>query len=192
MLVTDRRHASVPIPHLATVALANGVDVVQIREKDLGDVALRALALATIEAVLDRARVSVNGNLGVARELGVALHLPEAFDVLAAREILGPGALIGRSVHSPESARASEGADYVIAGHVFPTASKTERPPLGLDGLRLIAAAAPCPVLAIGGIAAANVRSVLAAGAHGVAVISAINGAADPAAATRAIARQMS
>ncbi|HEY7036171.1 MAG TPA: sulfur carrier protein ThiS, partial [Thermomicrobiales bacterium] len=91
-----------------------------------------------------------------------------------------------------ESARSSEGADYLIAGHVFATASKRDLPPIGVDGLRRIADAAPCPVLAIGGISAANVPSVLAVGAFGVAIISAISGAPDPAAAARAIAQCIS
>jgi thiamine-phosphate pyrophosphorylase len=193
MLVTDRRSSRLSLPELAVLALANGVDLVQIREKDLNETELRALTVAIVEATGDPARISVNGNLGIAGELGVGLHLPEAgLEPAVAREMLGPSALIGRSVHSPESARNSQGSDYLIAGHVFATASKADRQPIGPDGLRRIVEAAPCPVLAIGDISAANVQSVLAAGAYGVAVISAINGAADPAEATRVIARQFS
>jgi thiamine biosynthesis protein ThiS len=193
MLVTDRRNSSMPIPQLAALAVSNGVDLVQIREKDLTDQDLRGLTRATVDAVGDPNRISVNGSLTIARELAVGLHLPEAgLAPSVARAGLGPAALIGRSVHSPEAARSTEGADYLIAGHVFATASKPDWPPIGLDGLRRIVEESTVPVLAIGGISAANVSSVLATGAHGVAVISAINGAADPADAARALARRLS
>jgi thiamine biosynthesis protein ThiS len=192
MLVTDRRRSSIPIPQLAALAISNGVDVVQIREKDLTDRELRELTLATLEAVDDPKRITVNGSLTIARELGVGLHLPEVgLSSSVARAELGPRPLIGRSVHSPAAARSSEGADYLIAGHVFATASKPEIPPIGLDGLRRIVDAAPCPLLAIGGISATNVHTVLAAGADGVAVISAIAAAGDPASAARNMARRI-
>jgi thiamine biosynthesis protein ThiS len=96
-------------------------------------------------------------------------------------------ALVGRSVHSPESARASSGLDYVLAGHVFPSASKPDKPPLGLAGLAHIVSAAPCPVIAIGGLTTERVADVLRAGAHGVAVIGAIAEAPDPCSAARAL-----
>src|SRR5262249_1590516 len=163
MLVTDRRRSSMPIPELAALAVSNGVDLVQIREKDVTDDELRDLTLATLNTVGDPKRISVSGRLTIARDLGVGLHLPEAGpSVSVARAELGPTALIGRSVHSPAAARCSEGADYLIAGHVLATASKPHRPPIGLDGLRRIVEAAPCPVLAIGGITATEVYAVLA------------------------------
>jgi thiamine biosynthesis protein ThiS len=193
ILVTDRHHSTLPVPRLAAVALAGGADLVQIREKDLTDLAFRELTAATIVATGKSSMISVNGRPSIAKELGVGLHLPEAgLAPAAARADLGPSVLIGRSVHSPEAARTSDGADYLIAGHVFATASKPDRPPLGLDGLRRIVAASPIPVLAIGGISPANVRSVMAAGAYGIAVMSAVGAAEDPAAATRAIAQRLS
>jgi thiamine biosynthesis protein ThiS len=95
--------------------------------------------------------------------------------------------LVGRSVHSPESARASSGIDYVLAGHVFPSASKPGKPPLGLAGLAHIVSAAPCPVIAIGGITVERVADVLRAGAHSAAVIGAIAEAPDPYLAARSL-----
>jgi thiamine biosynthesis protein ThiS len=193
ILVTDRRHSTLPVPRLAAVALTGGAGLVQIREKDLTDLAFRELTVATIEATGNPSMISVNGRPSIAKELGVGLHLPEAgLAPATARADLGPSALIGRSVHSPEAARTNDGADYLIAGHVFATASKPDRPPLGLDGLRRIVEASPIPVLAIGGISPANVRSVMAAGAYGIAVMSAVGAAEDPAAATRAIAQRLS
>jgi thiamine biosynthesis protein ThiS len=192
MLVTDRRRAALPLPDLASRAVAGGVDVVQIREKDLSDEQLLTLASSVLSGVTDHSRVSVNGSLAVARELGIGLHLPESGPTIdVARRVLGPEVPLGRSVHTPDSARDSRGADYLIAGHVFPTASKRDQPPIGLDGLHRIVESALCPVLAIGGVTAENVRNILSVGAHGAAVVSAINGAADPAAAARAIREQM-
>jgi thiamine-phosphate pyrophosphorylase len=193
MLVTDRRRASRPLPELTRLAIAGGVDAVQIREKDMLDDHLRRLVESVVAEVGQRSRVLVNGSVEVAEALGVGLHLPESGSTpLEARGRLGPARLIGRSGHSPRAAAESAGADYLIAGHVFVTASKPDRPPIGLAGLERIVAAAPCPVLAIGGISAGNVGDVLTAGAHGAAVISAINGAPDPMAAARVFRELMS
>lgn len=137
-------------------------------------------------------RQIINDDLELAAELGCGLHLPERSSLVAeARERLGPSALIGRSVHSPESAVASHDVDYLIAGHVFATSSKPGLPPLGLDGLTAIVASSPAPVLAIGGITADHIPAVIAAGAHGVAVISAIADSADPRAAAARLSHQL-
>jgi thiamine-phosphate pyrophosphorylase len=188
MLVTDRRNSQLPLPEVALSAIRGGVDTVQIREKDLDEAQLKTLLESVVAAIGDPSRISVNGNMAVAQALGVGLHLPEAgLRPAEARKHLGPDALIGRSIHSPEAARESEGADYLVAGHIFATASKPGRPPIGSEGLRRIVEAAPCPVLAIGGLTVEHVHSVLSAGAFGVAVVSVINSAADPESAARAI-----
>ena len=105
----------------------------------------------------------------------------------AARAALGPRVTIGRSVHTPEGAAAAKEADYVLAGHVYASSSKPGSPPLGPGGLAEIVAAAPCPVVAIGGITPERVTEVIQAGARGVAVIGAIVEADDPRAAARAL-----
>jgi thiamine biosynthesis protein ThiS len=192
MLVTDRRAAAWPLPDLAVQAIRGGVDLVQFREKDLNDEDLRKLVEDAIAAGCDPARVSVNGNVAIASALGVGIHLPERGPLPSSvRSRVGAKSPIGRSVHSPAAARESAGADYLVAGHVFATSSKPGVPPLGLDGLRRIVEATDLPVLAIGGITAENVRPVLDAGAFGVAVMSAINAAADPAAAARRIRNRL-
>ena len=186
MLVTDRARSIVPVPELAERALAGGVDLVQVREKDLGDDKLFELVNTVVSAVCDPTRILVNGSISIAKTLGVGVHLPEAGSELsAARATLGPHTLIGRSVHSVVSAQASEEANFIIVGHVFATSSKPGKAPIGLDGLRSIVEASPVPVIAIGGITSSNVESVLATGAHGVAVISAINSAEQPEIAAR-------
>jgi thiamine-phosphate pyrophosphorylase len=110
-----------------------------------------------------------------------------------ARRLLGPEAIIGLSVKTVAQAKAAplDLLDYVAIGGVFATSSKDNPdPPVGTDGLHTIAAAvrarAPAlPICAIAGIDRGNARAVIAAGADGVAVISALSMAADPAAAAR-------
>ena len=100
-----------------------------------------------------------------------------------ARKILGKDRIIGISVATPAEAEAAEkdGADYVGAGPVFGTLSKNDLGPLlGLEGLRAIRNKIKIPILAVGGISAANVADVIFAGADGVAVISAIAAAENP------------
>ena len=100
-----------------------------------------------------------------------------------AREILGEKKIIGISVATPGEAEAAEkgGADYLGVGPVFATLSKKDLGPLlGLEGLRTIRRKVKIPILAIGGISAANVADAISAGADGVAVISAIADAKNP------------
>lgn len=127
----------------------------------------------------------VNGGPRWAREAGWGAHLKAAQASLprAQREAW---TLLGRSVHDTGETRGAllDRPDYLVAGPVFPTASKPGHPGIGLDGLARIAAAAEgCPVLAIGGIAARHVAKIEAAGAYGVAIRSGITAARDPASA---------
>jgi len=136
-----------------------------------------------------QAAVFVHARPDLARTVGAAgVHL-RAGDLAPgdARLVLGDG-WIGRSVHSREEAEAAldEGADYLMAGSVFETASHPGRPPLGLTWLAEIAKLGR-PVLAIGGITPARAAAVRDAGAWGAAVIAAAWDAGDPAAATTAL-----
>lgn len=181
MLVTDRRRAGRPMADLVAAAVAGGVDAVQVREPDLAPGERLELAGRLKEVVGGRAALLVNGDAATAAALGLGLHLPEGGMATAAgRRLVGDGRLVGRSVHSAAAARAASGADYLLAGHVFRSASKPRREPLGLGGLRGIVEAAWEPTLAIGGIEAGLVAEVIGAGAAGVAVVGAIAEAADP------------
>ena len=187
MLVTDRRAVGRrDLAQVVEAAVAGGVDAVQVREKDLPDDELAALVERVREAVRGRAAVLVSGRPRVAKLLGLGLHLPGDAPAPAERD----WPLWGRSVHSPDEARrrADEAPGYLLVGPVYPTDSKPGHPG---GGLRLVEATAlaarPLPVLAIGGIDAANARAVIAAGAAGVAVRGAILGAADPERAARSI-----
>jgi thiamine-phosphate pyrophosphorylase len=191
MLVTDAGRARWPLGELVMAAVAGGVDAVYLRDVDLPLAELGELVRDLQEGIDEATVLLINGEPDAAA-LGTGLHLRQRdMDPGLARARLGPAALIGRSVHSVEEAAAAHGADYVLAGHVYPTPSKPGRTPLGLAGLAEIVAAAPCPVIAIGGITAERVAEVIRTGAAGVAVIGAIAAAADPRAAAATLRRAL-
>lgn len=179
MLVTDRARAQLPLPELVRKACAGGVDTVQLRERDLDERALRALALELLAVVGDGRRLIINGAPSVARDLGIGLHLPEAVSSTALRETDHFESL-SCSIHADSAVHDLSRFDFVIAGHVYPTASKPSRAPLGSNGLEAIVSRVVRPVVAIGGITPERVGEVLAAGAIGVAVMSTINNSDDP------------
>ena len=119
------------------------------------------------------------------------VHLGQSdLPVDAARKILGPEGIIGLSVYTPEEAREAEqlGADYLGVGPVFPTSTKLDADPvMNPAQLRAVTAAVRLPVVAIGGIHAGNIRQLEGTGLAGVAVVSAICAAADPARAAESI-----
>lgn len=182
MLITDRRRSRLPLLNAVDQALTGGVDAVQLRERGLAPIVLATLA-RELAAICDgRAALVINDEPDLAAAVGVGVHLPgHGPPVAETRSRLLATALIGRSVHDPVKASAHGGADYLVAGHVFATASHPGARPIGLAGLAAITAAVPSvPVLAVGGINASNIREAMAAGASGIAVIGAIMGAEDP------------
>ncbi len=177
---------------LARCALAGGADCVQFREKRRrATAALVRLAGTIASACRDAGALGVvNDRVDVAIAAGAAaVHLGrEDLPVDVARRLLGERALIGGTANSFAEAEGVWAADvdYLGVGPVYGTASKADpAPPLGLALLRRIAAACPKPVIAIGGIRAESIGAVIAAGVHGVAVLSAVAGADDPESATR-------
>jgi len=190
VLVTDR-HATAGRDLLEVVvrALDAGLPAVQLREKDLAGRALLGLAEALRAATArTRAALFVNDRLDVALAVGAdGVHLGvESLPVGVARGMLPPGALIGVSTHSLPELAAGAGADFAFFGPVYPTPAKTG-PPQGEAHLREAVRSASIPVLAIGGVTAAEIPAVRAAGAVGAAVIRAVLAAPDPAGATRAL-----
>lgn len=184
MLVTDRRQCRGDLVQAAAAAVEGGVHAVQLREKDLSATELMALGQSLKTAIGGHALLLVNARADVAAALGAdGVHLPEnGLPIEEARRLLPTPFVIGRSVHSVESALAAEaqGADYLIYGNVYETGSHPGAPAAGLNRLREVTSAVKVPVLAIGGITAARVPEVMASGAAGVAVISAVLGAVDP------------
>jgi thiazole tautomerase (transcriptional regulator TenI) len=188
MLVTDARRARMPLLDLVMEATVGGVDAIYLRDAggSIDDLPLTTRTLCA--QISDEVTVLVNGGPQAALATGSGLHLRERdMSPAAARTVLGPTVPIGRSVHSPQGALAATGADYVLAGHVYPSPSKPGLAPLGPAGLARIVAFAPCPVIAIGGITSHRVAEVIQTGARGVAVIGSIVEADDPQAAARTL-----
>ena len=185
MLISDRaRLRGRRLEEVASLAVDGGVNVVQLREKDLSGGDLYQLAI-TLHAVLrGRALLLVNERVDVALAAGAdGVHLPEqSLPAKAVRAMVDEGCIVGRSVHSLEAALHAEreGVDFVEVGAVYETASKPGATPAGLGLVRAVAEAVRLPVVAVGGISADDVAEVVAAGADGVAVIGAIMDADDP------------
>jgi len=131
----------------------------------------------------------VNDRVDLAIAVGAdGVHLgQDDLPTRAARPLLRPGMVLGRSTHSVAQAREaqSEGADYIAVGSMFPTQTKPDFELVGPELIRAVRPATKSPLIGIGGITRENVAEVIRAGADGVAVISAVCGAPDPAAATR-------
>ena len=195
-LVADR--AAVPegtLPRRVAQAVSGGVDVVQLRAKDLPGGPLLALARELLEAIDGRAALLVNERVDVAAAVGAAgVQLGEAaLPPDAARALLPAGALIGRSVHSVDGAltAARQEADFLLAGTMFATPSHPGGAAAGPELVGRIAAVCDLPLIGIGGITAGNLGAVIAAGASGVAVIRSILAADDPAAAARSVKAEL-
>ena len=178
------------------LALATGVSLVQYRRKQ-GTDALRLQEARQLAELCQahQALLIINDRIDLALLVnadGVHLgqdDLPHA----AARQLMGPEKLIGRSTHrlaQLEQAQ-EEGADYLGVGAVYATATKADRTAAGLGWVRDASASARIPWFAIGGINGDNITEVLAAGASRVAVVSAIMGASDPAATARQLLTQL-
>ncbi len=171
------------------------VDILQLRDKhaparDLLDAARRARRRCAERGVL----FIVNDDPRLARAAAAdGVHLGQDDMPLAtARAILGPDLLIGLSTHTPGQIDAARGVDYIGVGPVHATPTKPGRAPVGTELVRHAAAHARVPFFAIGGIDAANVAAVRAAGAERIAVVRAIAAADDPPAAARALREKAS
>ncbi len=197
-LCTDARERQGDLAAFVDAVLGAGVDIVQLRQK-----ALEARAeigyLSLLREACERhgALLAVNDRADVAYAVGAdVLHLgQDDLPVPIARQIIGPGPLIGRSTHAEKqtaAAAAEEGVDYYCAGPVWPTPTKPGRPAPGLPLLSYASALpAPRPWFAIGGIDLRNLDDVIAAGARRAVVVRAITQAQDPAAVAAAFARRL-
>jgi len=170
---------------LMEAAVRGGVTVVQLRGKKLSYGEFLELGLAAAGRLAGTGvPLLINDRLDVALACGAdGVHVgQEDVSILTARRALGPDRIIGVSVNTVGEARRAEedGADYVGAGPAFPTATKeTALPVLGPDKLGQLRRAVGVPVVAIGGITAANAADLARAGVDGIAVVSAILGAPD-------------
>jgi thiamine-phosphate pyrophosphorylase len=186
LLVTDRRQARRPLQDIVAAALDAGCRWVSVREKDLPPDEQILLARSLLPmAHANGAKLMLHGAASLAKDAGAeGAHLAAGSDVAAARALIGCDKLLGVSIHTVTEAEAIDPAhvDYVLAGPAFETASKPGYgPEIGRKGLAEIARVARVPVLAIGGINAARLGELVAAGAAGVAVMGGVMRAADPA-----------
>jgi len=179
---------------LLRAALRGGVDIVQLREKDLPQREIE-LAAQTFRRLCDThsALFIVNDDPDLAHACDAdGVHVGQG-DVSAAeaRAALGPDAIVGLSTHSEKqiAAAAEAPADYISVGPIWETPTKEGRPAVGLELIRHAAASAPHPFFAIGGIDASNAAEVVAAGAQRICVVRAIRDAGDPAAAAEELRR---
>ncbi len=190
-LVTDRRVCPPDeLPARVDAAVSGGVDLVQLRDKELPGGALLELAQRLRQVIAGRALLLINERVDVAVAAGAdGVQLGEsALPTSAARAIVGERAVVGRSVHSIEGAAAAaeSGADFLLVGTMFATNSHPGEEPSGPGLLSRIASAGiASPMLGIGGITAGNAGPVMAAGAQGVAAITGILAHENPTAAAQ-------
>jgi thiamine-phosphate pyrophosphorylase len=181
-----------PAAELVGPALDGGVDVVQLRDKEADDGRIVEAARSLRTLCAERAVLLImNDRPELAIDAGCdGVHLGQAdAPVDEARALLGADGLIGVSTHSPEQITAAREslADYIAVGPVHATPTKPDAQPVGTALVSQAAREAGKPFFAIGGIDAANVGAVVAAGAERIAVVRAIRDAADPRAAAEAL-----
>lgn len=197
-LCTDGRRDRGDLPEFLDAVLGAGVDIVQLREKGLE----AAEELELLEVFADACArhgklLAVNDRADVAYAAGAdVLHLGQRdLPPAAARALVGPDVIIGRSSHSTGQAAAAAAepdSDYFCVGPVWPTPTKPGRPAAGLPAVAEVAAGRPSrPWFAIGGINEQTLDDVLDAGARRVVVVRVITEADDPAAATRRLADRL-
>lgn len=200
-LCTDAREGRGDLEEFLDAALAGGVDILQLRQKDL-EAAREIEYLSVLAAACGKhgALLAVNDRADVAYEVGPdILHLgQDDLPVSTAREILGDEVLVGRSTHDAaqvEAAVVEPGVDYFCVGPTWPTPTKPGRAAPGVELLSHAAMTAPDgggrPWFAIGGIGLGNLDQVLERGASRAVVVRAITDADDPQAAAAELARRL-
>ncbi len=176
---------------VVSVAVDNGVNMVQIRAPDVSAEKFDHLVSAIVRSVDERVLTIVNPSR---RHLirydgvnGVQLSENATATVDRVRELYGDAVIAGRSVHDIDGARKAmaENADYVVLGTIFPSASHPGGDWHGVEIIRLGVTETALPIIGIGGITVDNARRVMDAGAHGIAVVRSILGATDPGYAAR-------
>lgn len=195
-LVTGAKPPRRDVAELVREAAAGGVDVVQLREKELADDQLVAVAHALRPLCVELGvLLIVNDRPWVALESGAdGVHVgQDDIPPDEVRDIVGDDLLVGLSTHAPGEIDAADPAlvDYIGVGPVHGTPTKPGRPAVGTELVRYAAGHAAVPFFAIGGIAAGNVGDVLAAGARRICVLRAITDAESPTDAARELAQQI-
>ena len=180
-----------PLGPVVAAAVRGGGRIVQVRAKAAADAAFLTLALEAVAAArAEGGLVLVNDRPDIALLAAAdGVHLgQDDLPPRDARAVLGASPLVGLSTHDAAQVEAAAGEplDYIAVGPVFPTLTKSDaHPVIGLSGVRAARARTRLPLVAIGGITAANAAEVIAAGADGVAVVAAVLAEDDVATAVR-------
>jgi len=177
-----------------TAVCGAGVDIVQLRDKELADRALLARAALARDAAHAAGALFVlndRPDLAVACDADGVHVGQDDVPAAVARQIVGPDLLIGLSTHAPGELAASavEPVDYISAGPVEPTPTKPGRPGTGLDYIRLAAERSPHPFFVTGGVSPTTLPAIAAAGATRFVVVRALTDAPDPAAVAKELRR---
>ena len=186
--------ADIGMVETARAAVAAGATIVQLRDKHASTSAIIETGLALKQALAgSNALLIVNDDVDAAIAIGAdGVHIgQEDLDADNTRRLIGPDMILGLSVETEALASAIDASivDYAGIGPVFATPTKPDhKQPIGFDGLARIIKLCPVPSVAIGGMKAEHAAEALAAGADGLAVVSAICGKPDPTAATALIA----
>lgn len=179
--------------NLLRAALTGGVDILQLREKRLGRAEIERSA-ETYRRLCDTysALFIVNDDPDLARTCDAdGVHVGKGAEVEAARELLGPDAIVGLSTHSEEEIAAANELplDYIAVGPIWETPTKPGRPAIGLEPIGYAASQSAHPFFAIGGIDPSNAELVVRSGARRLVVVRAIRDAPDPLLAAEALRR---
>ncbi|MQF82709.1 thiamine phosphate synthase [SAR202 cluster bacterium AD-802-E10_MRT_200m] len=186
LLVTDRSlcPATISFPEYLNQLVNAGVNAIQIREKDLSTKDIFLLIEDIKSRIENKAMLIVNDRLDIALACNLdGVQIGEnGFPLEVARKITQNNLLLGRSVHNLTGAVEAEacGADFLIVGTIYKSRSHPESLPAGPQLLEQVTQAVALPCLAIGGINVSNAQEVIRAGASGIAIISAVQGAQDP------------
>ncbi len=184
------------LEHLIREAVAGGVDMIQLREKNLADRDLLALAKQVRRWTKDAiALFIVNDRPDIARLCEAdGVHLgQDDLPVAYARRVVGPEAIIGVSTHDLDQLQQAvmDGASYVGIGPTFQSATKDFKQLAGLDFIRTASAATELPAFALGGIDSSNIKEVIEAGGQRIAISAAISGSDDPRLAARSLSETL-
>ena len=191
--VCDARPHGEDSEALLRAALGGGVDIVQLREKELGRAELERAA-GSYRRVCDTysALFIVNDDPGLVRPCDAdGVHVGRAGEVEAARELLGPDAIVGLSTHGAAEIDAANElpVDYIAVGPIWETPTKPGRPAIGLEPVSYAAEHSVHPFFAIGAVSPLNAEQVVAAGAQRLCVVRAIREAPNPEVAAEALRR---
>jgi thiamine-phosphate diphosphorylase len=193
LIINTETPSVFPFLHLVEMAIAGGVDSIQLRHKQHYD-------RKTLQLAFDLSRLChqhhipfiINDRIDIALAVNASgVHLGQTdMPLKMARQILGDTMVIGATISTLKQALIAEeeGADYLGLGHIYPTTTKVKStPPIGINGLQEVCSQINTPILAIGGINETNIMEVCSTTVSGIAIVSAIANSKEPESLVRKI-----